>query len=413
VTEIISTPKRGRKLAGIIAGALALGVLPLAMPASSQTTTLPPAQGTDTACPVDEVPEDGFTDVPESNIHEFSVDCVAWYQITSGTSATTYNPERPVQRDQMATFIAQLIDYVADRTTETTDGLDDAPAGNLFPCDLDPNNVHFANIQRLAAADIVVGTGTEDGEACFNPGGTITRAQMASFIRQAQDVVGEAVPAVGTDVDFFVDDDGDTHEDNINAIAAEGIVRGTGNNANSEPTYSPGRNVPRDQMATFLANKLDRLLVEETEVDRPPFADLSAVTTTVAQGGNITGTVTATNGTIDTVIVSGCGVTEEEFDGVDPAIAALSFMVEVPAGQATGNCTLTVETVFTDEAAGIFGGQDRTDTDTATVNVTATTTTTTVAPTTTTTTVAPTTTTTTVAPTTTTTTVAPTTTTTI
>jgi hypothetical protein len=389
VTEIISTPKRGRKLAAIIAGALALGVLPLAMPASAQTTGLPDPQGTSNACPVDEVPEDGFTDVPETNVHEFSVDCVAWYKITSGTSATTYNPERPVRRDQMATFIAQLIDYVADRTTDADDGLDPAPSGNLFPCDLDTANVHFANIQRLAAANVVVGTGTENGEACFNPGGTITRAQMASFIRQAQDVVGNAVPAVPTDVDYFVDDDGDTHEDNINAIAREGIVRGTGPNANNEPTYSPGRNVPRDQMATFLANKLDRLIEDTTGVTPPPSADLSAVSATVAQSGSITGTVTAKNGTIDTVTVSGCGVTETEVDGMNGA--TVNFSVTVPAGQATGNCTLTVETVFTDEDADVFGGQGRTDTDTATVNVTATaTTTTTVAPTTTTTTVAPT-----------------------
>ena len=385
MTETTSSRRRGRKLAGMLAGGLALSVIPFAVPASAQTTTLPePRDIREFACPVDDgadnelgtaddttvVPEDGFTDVAPTNVHEFAIDCVAWYEITSGATATTYNPARPVQRDQMATFIAQLIDYVADRTA-ADDGLDPAPTGNLFPCDLSTSNVHFENIQRLAAADVVVGTGTDDGEACFNPGGTITRAQMASFIRQAQDVVGTAVPDTTTAEDFFVDDDGDTHEDNINAIAKEGIVRGTGTNANNEPTYSPGRSVPRDQMASFLANKLDRL-IEQTEATPPPSASLSGVTATVAAGGNVEGTVTATNGTIDTVTVSGCGVTETEVvDDADPATPGFQFSVAVPATQTTGNCMLTVETTFTDEAADVFGGQDRTETDTATVTITA------------------------------------------
>jgi hypothetical protein len=51
--------------------------------------------------------------------------------------------------------------------------------------------------------------------------------------------------------DFFSDDVDSIFEDDINAIAAAGITVGTG-----EGTYSPGADVSRAQMATFLARSL-------------------------------------------------------------------------------------------------------------------------------------------------------------
>ena len=371
MTEELSTPRRGRRLAAVLAGVLALGIVPLALPASAQTTELPPARGTAFACPVEgdstDVPEDGFTDVPTTNVHEFAIDCVAWYQITSGTSATTYTPAGTVRRDQMASFIAQLIDYVADRTA-ADDGLPAVPTANLFPCDVEEANVHYENIQRLAEADIVVGTGDNAaGEACYNPSGAVTRDQMATYIRQAQDVVGTAVPDVAEGTDYFADDTNNTHEANINAIAGEGIVRGTGENAAGDTVYNPRGVVRRDQMASFLVTKLDRL-IEDTEAEPPPTITAEADTDELAATGDteVDVTITAERGDIESATVSGCGITTP----VDADVAAggdtATADVTIPDAQ-NAECDLIVEATFVDDAD-VFGGTDRTATRVVTIS---------------------------------------------
>ncbi len=61
------------------------------------------------------------------------------------------------------------------------------------------------------------------------------------------------LPAVGTD--FFSDDNGSTFETDINAIAAAGITLGCNPPTNTH--YCPADRVNRDQMASFLARALD------------------------------------------------------------------------------------------------------------------------------------------------------------
>jgi hypothetical protein len=63
---------------------------------------------------------------------------------------------------------------------------------------------------------------------------------MATFLARAL-----GLPA--TDTDYFDDDDGTTHEADINKIAEAGISSGCGGGA-----YCPTRNVSRGEMATFL-----------------------------------------------------------------------------------------------------------------------------------------------------------------
>jgi hypothetical protein len=330
VTETSSTPKHGRRLAGVIAGALVLGIVPFAFPASSQTDAEAVLRDIRVnACPVDDVPEDGFTDIAEGALFEFEVDCVAWYNVTSGATETTYNPLGNVSRGQMATFIANLIDYVDDGALDAVD--DDTDA---FPCESDPDEfadaTHLANVQRLADAKIVRGGPAGLPLDCYGPSLRVSREQMASFINQAQTFLGEeiepaevaamqvgdttttlpdvtttipdvtttipdvtttipdvtttipdvtttipdvtttTVPAGPTFDNFFDDDDDSVHHTNINAIASEGIVIGT-----SDRTYSPERDITRQQMAAFLARKLDYLI--EVGKTNPP-----ATTTTTS-----------------------------------------------------------------------------------------------------------------------------------
>ena len=311
VTEELSTPRRGRRLAAVLAGVLALGIVPFAFPASSQTNANAQLRDIrENACPVDdgpdnefgtaddttEVPEDGFTDTVGTTF-EFEIDCVAWYDVTSGVTLTTYVPAGHVTRGQMATFIANLIDYVDEGALD-----DAAVTGDAFPCPSDPDDLvetdtHYTNIQRLADADIVQGGPQGRPADCYGPDMRVTRAQMATFIAVAQEFLGEPIeiPATTTTEagvttttaggttttgvptaasNFFDDDDTSVHEANINAIAFEGIVIGT-----SGRNYSPENDITRGQMAAFLARKLD-YLIEEGDATTPPPA--ATTTTTVA-----------------------------------------------------------------------------------------------------------------------------------
>jgi hypothetical protein len=73
---------------------------------------------------------------------------------------------------------------------------------------------------------------------------------MATFIRQLVERSGGSLPA--NPPDAFSDDDGTTHEDSIDAVAAAGIVLG-----GTDGRYRPTEPVSRAQMATFLVKAHD------------------------------------------------------------------------------------------------------------------------------------------------------------
>ena len=68
---------------------------------------------------------------------------------------------------------------------------------------------------------------------------------MASFIARALNL-----PAASTD--YFSDDNGSTHEANINRLAAAGVTNGCAGGR-----YCPLQAVTREQMAAFLHRALD------------------------------------------------------------------------------------------------------------------------------------------------------------
>ena len=96
-------------------------------------------------------------------------------------------------------------------------------------------------INAVAKAGIANGV----SETKFAPGRTLNRMQMATFFRAAL--------GLGSPVDdYFDDDDGLVHEDSINAVARKGIVSGCG-----ERRFCPRRTISRGQMATFLFNTVE------------------------------------------------------------------------------------------------------------------------------------------------------------
>ncbi len=204
--------------------------------------TLAESRSTAAACPPGRVPASTFGDIA-GNVHRGAVDCIAWWEITQGSgSGSGYNPGGIVNRGQMATFIARLVERSGGNLPN---GAPDAFAD-------DDGTPHEADIDRVAAVGIV--SGGADGR--YRPGDPVSRAQMATFLIRALDHrTGTARPTAG--VDYFSDDAGSPHEANINRAAAAGL---TGGGAGGR--YAPAAAVRRDQMASFLARSLDVVVVE-------------------------------------------------------------------------------------------------------------------------------------------------------
>jgi hypothetical protein len=107
----------------------------------------------------------------------------------------------------------------------------------------------FTDIARSAFVDEIVwlaeqGITTGCSATRFCPTDPVTRGQMASFLARAFDL-----PAAGAD--YFTDDEGTSHEDNINRIAQAGITTGC-----EADRFCPAGTVTRGQMASFLARAL-------------------------------------------------------------------------------------------------------------------------------------------------------------
>ena len=229
-------------------------------PVPEPPRAVPQARETDDSCPSEVVTEDGFDDVTSANPFEAVVDCVAHWDVTRGTSTTTYSPLVPVTREQMAAFIARVIEKSGGSLPRSPrDAFTDDERSNFE-----------TQINQLAGTGVVNGTGS----GRYAPRAFVTRAQMAAFlVRAYEHRTGVAVVPGG---DYFPDDDGLSLEKAINAAATAGFAGGY-----ADGTYGPRQAVRRDHMAAFLARLLD-LLVEEGHGTVPGAAVVPAPGTAVA-----------------------------------------------------------------------------------------------------------------------------------
>jgi hypothetical protein len=167
-----------------------------------------------------------FTDIANSTFRD-DIDWLYFTGITTGCTPTRYCPDASVTRGQMASFLVRALDLPSTTTDFFTD---------------DNGSTHEVNINRVAAAGITSGC----TPTTYCPDADVSRAQMASFLARAF-----ALPSTTTD--FFTDDNGTTHEANINRVAAAGITKGC-----TATTYCPKADVSRGQMAAFLHRALTR-----------------------------------------------------------------------------------------------------------------------------------------------------------
>ena len=166
-------------------------------------------------------PVDGFPDVADGSTHSEAIAWMGQRGFARGFTDGTFGPARELSRQQLASFAALVLGVAPVAPT----GFEDVHS-----------DVHGPNIGGLAAQDIVLGC--DDDRFC--PEQSVTRAQAASILARAL----ELPPA---ERDWFIDDDGTTHEDSINRIADAGITVGC-----AEDRFCPSEALTRAQMASLL-----------------------------------------------------------------------------------------------------------------------------------------------------------------
>jgi hypothetical protein len=147
---------------------------------------LAPTAGPDAmdACPGTSAAAAGFTDTTSADVN-----CLAMFGITTGATATTYDPAGTIPRWQMALFIHRM--FVP--TGVAAAGLTAVPAFT----DISGLSAEIqAAINALASHAITLGTTA----TTYSPDDTVTREQMAMFLNRfasiAKDHAGVAITAV-------------------------------------------------------------------------------------------------------------------------------------------------------------------------------------------------------------------------
>jgi soluble lytic murein transglycosylase-like protein len=121
-----------------------------------------------------------FADV-DGSVHENDVAALWAADITSGCEEWLYCPDEPVSRGEMAAFLARALELPRSDDASFVDTV-----GSQFGAD----------IQAIADAGITAGCG--EGEYC--PAGEVTRGQMASFLARALNLpAAEGNPFVDDD----------------------------------------------------------------------------------------------------------------------------------------------------------------------------------------------------------------------
>jgi len=228
-TNVIAGRRSLVVLFAVFAMVIALLALPVA-PANAAATA---------ACPAT-TPSAGFTDIGGLSADAVdSINCIAFYNITKGTSATTYSPAANVARWQMALFL----------TRQAT------AHGVTLPSGADQGFTDLASLSAEATTavnqlkQLAITTGTT--ATTYDPFGSVARWQMALFITRLVTAAGITLPS-GADQGF-------TDLAGLSAAAVTAVNQlkqlaiSTGTSAT---TFDPFANVSRWQMALFLARTL-------------------------------------------------------------------------------------------------------------------------------------------------------------
>jgi hypothetical protein len=174
-----------------------------------------------------------FGDVPSTRPDYRYVETVFHNGITSGCGGTSYCPEQPVSRAQMAVLLL--------RAEHGAAYIPPAATGSVF-ADVPANAFAADWIERLDAEGITAGCGNGTN---YCPASPVTRAQMAVFLLKTEHGSDWTPPAASGDfTDVPV---GNPFASWVEALRDEGVTAGCGTNV-----YCPTAPTRRGQMAVFL-----------------------------------------------------------------------------------------------------------------------------------------------------------------
>jgi hypothetical protein len=186
------------------------------------------------------------------------------------------------------------------------------------------------------AINALAAIGVVEGRPSGNyvPDEAVRRDQMASFLARLQEeATGEAPTSTR---DWFSDDNGDAHEANINAIAELGITRGTRDvDGDGRIDFEPALDVSRAQMASFIARQLGAFV--DDGIAHQGGASIELTEPEAPPGGDLAGTVTS-NKRVDAMEVTGCGI---DHQAITIGSEGGDFTVGVPSDRDAGPCILT------------------------------------------------------------------------
>ena len=244
-------------MGALIASLLAVGPAPAgaAEIETGDDNKARPTYTTDlSACVADATEDAGFTDLGSLDAAVDDINCLKYYDITTGKTDDTFDPSSNVTRSQMALFLYRSAGIAG---VDLMGGAMDADFGDIA----DLGEDRQIAIKALARNGILTGR----SDMAFDPYSDITRAEMAVALvellvaspnhitkdRQGTIRINKRAPAV----DYFADARASVPRgvDHRISLAYElGITTGYP----ADATFRPSDGVPRRNMASFIVRAL-------------------------------------------------------------------------------------------------------------------------------------------------------------
>ena len=193
-----------------------------------------------------------FSDTSEDAFYSDAVNALADGGLFEGTECASgmLCPGEPIDRKTMAVW-----------TVRALDGQNPAPIANSRFSDVTAGSFHAPFIERMAELGVTKGCG--DGTFC--PDDTVTRYQMAVFLKRAFDLEPGPDPGftdVAPDAWYYND---------VAALAASAITAGCG-----DGIFCPNHRTTRGQMATFLARATGLVGLPQPPTAAPTYTAITA-----------------------------------------------------------------------------------------------------------------------------------------
>ena len=244
-----------RRIGVLTAVAVLAALVPtLAVSTASAAPLTTAAAGADpatyVACPTGSAAAAGFTDTTSTD-----VDCIAHFGITTGVTATTYEPSSSIPRWQMALYLTRML-------TKGSFTLGSGADQGFTDISGESAAIQTA-INQLMQAGVTTGVTA----TTFAPADNVSREQMAMFMNRALNLItagvgGQSdtanstkVNGAGTGYNYTDIDSGSVTFEGHNSIVEMYSLQIPGH-AKTITTFGPSVDISRAEMATWITNAL-------------------------------------------------------------------------------------------------------------------------------------------------------------